>query len=87
MLFRSNIWTYKEYEEQPGGAFKFDSFYEEIALSWGLGVRFDFDFFVIRLDMGIKAYDPSKINNDPWIIKDPLNSSNQTFHFAVGYPF
>ena len=82
-----NVWTYKEYDEQQGGAFKFNSFYEEIALSWGLGVRLDFDFFILRMDMGIKAYDPSRVGNKPWLIKDPLNFSNQTYHFAVGYPF
>ncbi len=88
-LDAGNVWTIQNYETQPGGEFSFDTFYKEIALSYGLGIRFDFNFFVLRFDMGIKAYDPSLIDFDPWVIKHPFeeNLKNMTFHFAVGYPF
>lgn len=84
-----NIWTLKEYKDQEGGDFKLDRFYKEIAVSWGLGVRLDFDFVLIRLDAGWKAYDPS---NNPkttkWPIKDPFKiKKNTAIHIAVGYPF
>lgn len=84
-----NIWTLKEYKDQEGGSFKLNHFYKEIALSWGLGVRLDFDFVLIRLDAGWKAYDPS---DDPskerWPIKHPLKlRDNTAIHIAVGYPF
>lgn len=84
-----NIWTMREYEGQEGGEFKFNKFYKQIAMSWGLGFRFDFDFVLVRLDAGWKAYDPS---GDPnvtrWPIKDPLNfRKNTAWHIAVGYPF
>lgn len=84
-----NIWTIKEYEKQERGDFKFDRFYKEIALAWGLGLRFDFDFVLIRLDCGWKAYDPAeRKNSDRWKIKDPLNfGNNAAWHIAVGYPF
>lgn len=82
-----NVWTIRNYEAQPGGEFTLNSFYKEIALAYGLGVRFDFNYFILRLDMGMKAYDPSKINEDPWVIKRPLSRDNYTMHFAVGYPF
>lgn len=82
-----NVWTIRNYEGQPGGAFALDRFYKEIALSYGMGVRFDFDYFILRLDMGVKAYNPALIGKKPWVIKQPGNKDNYTFHFAVGYPF
>jgi len=82
-----NVWTIKEYESQPGGAIS-ENFYREIALSWGLGLRLVTDFVVLRLDWGFKAYDPSRgTGSNAWVYKDPLNGHNNTFHFAVGYPF
>lgn len=88
-LDAGNIWTIKEYEKQERGMFKFNKFYKEIAVSWGLGIRLDFEFVLIRLDRGWKAYDPS---GDPsttnWPIKDPFKfKSNGAWHIAVGYPF
>lgn len=82
-----NVWTIRNYESQPGGLFRFDTFYKEIALSYGLGVRFDFNYFILRLDLGLKAYDPSLIGDRPWVIRRPFGSGNQALHFAVGYPF
>ena len=84
-----NIWTVKEYEKQEGGSFKLDKFYKEIAVAWGLGLRLDFDYVLIRLDCGWKAYDPS---NDPntrrWPISEPFKiKKNTAWHIAVGYPF
>lgn len=84
-----NIWTFSEYENQERGNFQFDRFYKEIALAWGLGLRFDFDFVMIRLDCGWKAYDPSESKmSDRWKIKSPQKiGSNTAWHIAVGYPF
>lgn len=81
-----NVWTLKEYDSQPEGAFSSD-FYKEIAASWGMGVRMVTDFVVLRLDLGIKGYDPSLTGADAWVVKDPLSKRNRTLHFAVGYPF
>lgn len=84
-----NIWTIKDYEDQPDGAFKFNKFYKEVAVAWGLGLRLNFDYVLIRLDCGWKAYDPS---GDPnvtrWPIKEPWRiKKNTAWHIAVGYPF
>ena len=54
-----NIWTIRDYESQPGGQFRLDSFYKEIALAYGLGIRLDFSYFLLRFDMGMKAYNPA----------------------------
>ncbi len=82
-----NIWTIREYENQQGGYFRFDSFYKEIALGYGLGLRLDFDFFLIRLDTGLKAYNPEKDGKERWAILHPDFGENFAWHFAVGYPF
>lgn len=81
-----NVWTLKNYDNQPDGAISSD-FYKEIASSWGVGLRMVTDFVVLRLDMGIKAYDPAYLGKDAWVINKPFNSDNRAIHFAVGYPF
>lgn len=82
-----NIWTIRPYEEQPNGNFDFSRFYKEIAVSYGLGLRLDFDFFLIRFDTGFKAYNPQKRGKDRWAIAHPNFQNNFAWHFAVGYPF
>lgn len=83
-----NIWTIREYTEQPGGLFEFDTFYKQIALSYGLGLRFDFGFLVLRLDGGMKAYNPSgRTMYKRLPLLHPNMSRDFAFHLAVGYPF
>ena len=83
-----NIWTIREYDEQPGGLFSFDSFYKEVAVAYGLGIRMDLGFLVLRVDGGMKAYNPA--GSTPYQ-KMPLLHPNLgrdfAFHLAVGYPF
>ncbi|MDE6080783.1 MAG: outer membrane protein assembly factor, partial [Muribaculaceae bacterium] len=81
-----NIWTIHNYENQPGGMFKFNSFYKEIAASYGAGLRMDFTYFVLRLDLGIKAHNPA-MNQEAWPLIHPRWHRDATLHFAVGYPF
>ena len=83
-----NIWTIREYENQPGGVFKFDTFYKQIALAYGLGIRFDLNFFVLRFDGGMKALNPAyESGKERWPIIHPNFKRDFAFHFAVGYPF
>ncbi len=83
-----NIWTIREYENQPGGVFRFNSFYKQIAASYGLGIRLDLDFFVIRFDGGMKAVNPAyESGRGRWPIVHPNFGRDFAFHFAVGYPF
>lgn len=82
-----NIWTIRPYTDQPGGNFDFTRFYKEIAVSYGLGLRLDFDFFLVRFDTGFKAFDPQEKGTDRWAIKNPNFKGNFAWHFAVGYPF
>ena len=83
-----NIWTLRAYEEQPGGQFKFDEFYKQIAVAYGLGIRFNFDFFILRFDMGMKAVNPAyESAKEHYAIFHPDFSRDFAFHFAVGLPF
>ena len=83
-----NIWTIREYEDQPGGVFEFDKFYKQIAVAYGLGLRLDLDFFVLRFDGGMKAINPKyKKAKERYPIIHPKFSRDFAFHFAVGYPF
>ena len=81
-----NIWTLREYEDQPSGKFKFNTFYKQIAVAYGLGLRLDLDFFVLRFDGGMKAVNPEK-GKDRFPIIRPDFGRDFAFHFAVGYPF
>jgi outer membrane protein assembly factor BamA len=82
-----NIWTIHKYDYQPNGNFMFDRFYKEIAASYGLGLRLDFDYFLVRFDTGFKAYNPQESGSQRWAISHPDFSNNFAWHFAVGYPF
>lgn len=82
-----NIWTIRDYKDQPGGAFRFDEFYKQIAVSYGLGLRLNLDFFVIRFDAGMKAVNPAYDGEKHYPIAHPKLSRDFAFHFAVGLPF
>lgn len=83
-----NIWTIRSYDEQPGGQFHFHSFWRQIAAAYGLGLRLNFDFFIIRLDGGMKAINPAfKDKKGHYPIIHPKFRRDFTFHFAVGLPF
>ncbi len=81
-----NVWTIRKYENQPGGEFSFRTFAQEIAWAYGAGVRLDFTYFLIRLDLGLKAYNPA-MNQERWPLTHPNWRRDATFHFSVGYPF
>lgn len=83
-----NIWTLRKYENQPGGEFRFDKFYKQIAVAYGLGLRMDLEFFILRFDGGMKAINPViPSGKGHYPLLHPKFSRDFTFHFAVGYPF
>lgn len=85
-LDAGNIWTIKDYEDQPGGVFKFNKFYEQIAAAYGAGIRLDFKYFLVRVDMGMKAHNPAS-GQEHWPLLHPRFKRDSEFHFSVGYPF
>ena len=83
-----NIWSIRNYENQLGGVFKFNEFYKQIAMAYGLGLRMDFDFCILRFDFGMKGINPVYSSGPQrYPIYHPSFSRDMTFHFAVGYPF
>ncbi len=85
-LDAGNVWTIKDYEDQPGGVFKFNKFYEQIAAAYGAGIRLDFKYFLVRVDMGMKAHNPAS-GQEHWPLLHPRFKRDSEFHFSVGYPF
>lgn len=81
-----NVWTIREYENQPGGLFKINEFYKQIAASYGAGLRLNFSYFVIRFDAGMKAHNPAR-GQRPWPLVHPRLHRDCQLHFAIGYPF
>lgn len=81
-----NVWTIHDYENQPGGFFRFKNFWKEIALAYGVGLRLDFTYFLFRIDLGMKAYNPAA-NQQRWPVIHPRWGRDATVHFSVGYPF
>jgi hypothetical protein len=81
-----NIWNIRDSEKQPGGQLKGDEFIKEIAIGTGIGFRFDFNFFIFRLDTGIPVRDPTKLLADRWVI-DETRFTSLNFNFGIGYPF
>jgi len=83
-----NIWTLRDYEEQPGGQFRFDTFWRQIAVAYGLGLRLNFNYFILRLDGGMKAIHPAyEDRRRHYPIIHPNFKRDFSFHFAVGLPF
>ncbi len=84
-LDAGNIWTIRNYDTQQGGTFKFDTFINQIAIAYGFGVRFDFSFFVVRVDLGARLFDPVLSRREQWRVHPGWN--DLALHFAIGYPF
>ncbi|MEP1258613.1 BamA/TamA family outer membrane protein [Algoriphagus sp.] len=88
-----NAWVIGVDNSRPGADFRFDRFYKEIAIGTGLGLRMDFNFLVVRLDLATKAVDPSMPEGQRWVL-DNISFNNifglkgQTvLNFGIGYPF
>lgn len=83
-----NVWALKADESEEGqeSLFKWKNFGKSIAANWGVGLRLDFDFLLVRLDLGMKIHDPARdqrwVNPGKWLKRD-----NYAIHFGVGYPF
>jgi hypothetical protein len=87
-LDAGNIWAINEKDNRQGAQFKFNEFYRQIAFGTGAGLRFDMNYFILRLDLGVKLRDPSVSENRGWILGSRSYSSNDiNLSFAIGYPF
>lgn len=83
-----NIWTLRDYAEQPGGQFRWNKFYEQIAVAYGAGLRLNFGYFILRFDGGMKAVNPAYTSQkEHYAVFHPDFGRDFSFHFAVGLPF
>jgi outer membrane protein assembly factor BamA len=80
-----NIWNVSDNVTDP--VYRFDGFKDlsEIAIGTGFGLRYDFDFFVFRLDAGFKTYNPSLPESSRWQGDYAIN--NAVFNIGINYPF
>lgn len=87
-----NTWTFLPDPTRPGANFEFNRFYKEIAVGTGIGLRMDFDFLVLRLDMGVKAIDPARPLGQRYVLNQFFRSfpgfrGQTVFNIGIGYPF
>ena len=82
-----NIWNITDHLQDEAALFRFNRFYKQLAVAYGLGIRFDFDFLILRFDGGMKAINPMYSGKDKYPFVRPDFNRDFTFHFAVGYPF
>jgi outer membrane protein assembly factor BamA len=88
-----NIWLMRADSTRPGGEFHRSNFLKQIAVGTGMGLRMDFSFFVLRLDVAFPLRKPYLPENERWVIRDidfgssRWRSDNLVFNIAIGYPF
>lgn len=86
-LETGNVWLLNDDINRPGAKFNFNTFYKQLAVGTGFGLRFDFDFFVMRTDVGLPLRTPYETENGHWYktVGDVL--SDFRFNLAIGLPF
>jgi len=82
-----NIWLINEDENRPGSKFNFSNFFDQLAVGAGVGLRFDFNFFVLRTDLGFPLRTPYLQDDSNWLSGGGDRFSSALFYFAIGYPF
>ncbi len=80
-----NIWNVFDNVTDEKANFENLGSLADIALGTGLGIRYDFTYFVFRLDMGLKTYNPAEESSKRWF-RD-YNLSNAVFNIGINYPF
>ena len=85
-----NVWTLRD----SGTESSFESklmmrtFAQSIAANWGVGLRLDLNFLLLRVDMGMRLHDPARAAGSRWLLPGQwLKRDGFAVHFGVGYPF
>lgn len=81
-----NIWLLKDSPDLPGGKFIFPDFLDQVAIDSGIGLRFDFDFFIFRFDPAIALRNPVYTVSERWTF-NKLQLKDIVWNFGIGYPF
>lgn len=98
-----NIWRLRDNPLNQNGALEFNKFFSQIAIGTGFGLRFDMDYFTMRLDAGLKLKDPQFSGKDQWVVKYFFDAKNFKdtyyeshkpdrynfiqYNFGIGLPF
>jgi len=97
-----NIWNRRRDERRPGADFEVEDFISELAVGTGIGARLNFDFFIVRFDLGMQTKDPGLPEGERWLFQpkdiyearlteltgSPFNYRTQfNFNLGIGYPF
>jgi outer membrane protein assembly factor BamA len=80
-----NIWLLQASPDFPGGEFNFNTFYKQLAMDLGIGLRFDFSFFIFRVDAAIPFKSPTV--QGEWFNPDVFTFDHLILNFGIGYPF
>jgi outer membrane protein assembly factor BamA len=85
-----NIWSLRPNPAKPGGEFEVDDFVSEIAVGGGVGARLNFDYFLVRFDLGVQMKDPGRAVGERWYFqrsdKDAIGRV-MNLNLGIGYPF
>lgn len=101
-----NVWSFTENQPSTGPPeptqapwtgstkFHFDTFYKELAIGTGFGLRFDFSFLILRFDVGIKVRDPGREEGDRLVLRNAkffrpfgIDKEPVIYNIGIGYPF
>ena len=85
-LDAGNVWALREDTNRPGAKFEARNFFREMALGTGIGLRYDLDYFILRLDWGVGLHVPYETTRSGFYNIDHFQDC-QTFHLAIGLPF
>ena len=80
-----NIWNVKDIVTNPDATFEGLKSLENIAVGSGFGFRYDFNFFVVRMDFGFKTYNPANLENEKWLKEIRFNKA--VLNIGINYPF
>ena len=82
-----NIWLSYNDPNKPNGQFRIDEFYNEFGIGSGFGIRYDFSFFVLRLDGAMRVHDPQYAKGQRWVLGKQTMRQSAILNFGIGYPF
>ena len=86
LVVAGNIWLLREDQNRPGGTFSFSRLGNDIALGTGLGLRYDLDFLILRLDCGYALHAPYETGYSGYFNVQKFGDA-VALHLAIGYPF
>ena len=85
-----NVWTLRDNSSETNHESKLmmRTFAQSIAADWGVGIRLDLNFLLLRVDMGMRLHDPARAAGNRWLGPgDWFRRDGFAIHFGVGYPF